>query len=49
MWVEADADLRQSLSLPWQTLAGLVRKMLLDGKELPPGVEAFIKDRIRVL
>lgn len=41
-------DLRQSLMLPWQTLDSLVRRMLLEGAELPPGVEVFAKKKIRL-
>ena len=47
-WVDVDNDLRLSMQLPYKTLEGLVKRMLLDGKAVPPGVEVYIRDRIRV-
>lgn len=47
-WVDEDDDLRLSMQLPYKTLEGLVKRMLLDGKAVPPGVEVYIRDRIRV-
>ena len=47
-WVDEDTDLRLSMQLPYKTLEGLVKRMLLDGKAVPPGVEVYIRDRIRV-
>lgn len=48
MWVDADDDLRLSMQLPYKTLEGLVKRMLHDGKAVPPGVECYIRNRIRV-
>lgn len=35
--------LERSLQLPWPTMSSMVKKMLLDGKEPPPGIKCFMK------
>jgi hypothetical protein len=42
-WVLKDPDLRQSLSLPWQTTNSLVKHKLEDEEEMPPGIGVFRK------
>lgn len=42
----ADPDLKQSLSLAWQTQNSLVKQFLLNGEEPPPGIKIFCKSKI---
>lgn len=40
-----DEELFMALSLPWATLNSMVKEMLQEGQELPPGVEVFLKSK----
>lgn len=41
-----DPDLRQQVSLPWQTTNAMVKQSLLEGQDYPPGVKAYIKPKL---
>lgn len=44
-WIKEN-KLDDLLSLNYQTMASLVKQRLIDGKELPPGIDVFIKDKL---
>ena len=44
-WIKEN-KLDDLLSLNYQTMASLVKQHLIDGKELPPGIDVFIKDKL---
>lgn len=48
-WFLADPDLSQKATLMWQTMDGLVRRMLLDGEPPPPGVEVFTRTKVKLI
>jgi hypothetical protein len=37
---------KEAMSLPWQTTNGMVKERLLEGIELPPGVEAYMLTKV---
>lgn len=45
-WCHDDADLRRLMKLPWNTTNAMVKDLLLQAKELPPGVEAYFRDKL---
>jgi hypothetical protein len=42
-WALNDPDLRNKVTLHWQTLNGVVKELLLQGENPPEGVEAYTK------
>jgi hypothetical protein len=40
--------LERQMALPWMVTNALVKKMLLDGQEEPPGVTVFAKTKVRL-
>lgn len=47
LWAIAQG-LEQQMTLPWMTLNGLAKKMLLEGEEPPAGTTIFAKTQIRL-
>ncbi len=47
-WVEADADLRKKLTLPWQTTNKLTKDRLVAGEAEPDGVTCYAMTKVRL-
>lgn len=44
-WLKSTGQ-EELLTLNWQTLATITKQMLLEGKQLPPGVEVYMKQKL---